>query len=81
MPPPTSDPTAGVRDRADPDVFLYRRGVVLGASRSPDDDREQFAMGLLPAGTYTLAFQDWRYEDTEIASDYPDRVCFDITLN
>lgn len=81
VPPPTSDPTDGVRDRADPDVFLYRRGVQLGSSRSPDDDREQFAMGVLQPGTYTLAFQDWRYEDTDIANDYPDRVCFDITLN
>ena len=81
VPPPTTDLTVGVRDRADPDVFLYRRGDLLGASRSPDDDQEIFSMGMLQAGTYTLAFQDWRYEDTEMASDYPDRVCFDITLD
>ncbi len=81
VPPPTTDPTTGVRDRADPDMFLYRNGQWLGDSRSPDDDREQFIMGTLAAGTYTVAIQDWRYEDTEIANDYPDRVCFDITLN
>jgi hypothetical protein len=80
-PPPTSDTTPDVRDRADPDVFLYRNGQLLDNGRSPEEDRELFEMGMLQAGIYTLAFQDWRYEDTEISSDYPDRVCFDFTLN
>ena len=80
-PPATTDTTPGVRDRADPDVFLYRNGEGLDNSRSPTEDLEVFEMGTLQAGIYTLAFQDWRYEDTEIASDYPDRVCFDFTLN
>jgi hypothetical protein len=79
-PPPTADTTPGVRDRADPDVFLYRNGQELDNSRSPDGDREVFEMGTLQAGIYALAFQDWRYEDTEISSDYPERVCFDFTL-
>ncbi|MEJ2258363.1 MAG: hypothetical protein P8X98_15495 [Woeseiaceae bacterium] len=80
-PPPTTDTTPGVRDRADPDVFLYQDGQLLDNGRSPAEDRELFEMGMLQAGIYTLAFQDWRYEDTEISSDYPDRVCFDFTLN
>ena len=84
VPPPTSDTTAGVRDRSDPDAFLYRGGNYLGVfpdGRSSDADQEIYDMGTLEAGTYTLAIQDWRYMDTGIANDYPDRVCFDITLN
>ena len=45
-------------------------------------------MGTLGQGTYALEFQDWRYVDfvtTEDPAqqhpDYPDRVCFDFTLN
>jgi len=81
VPPPTSDPVAGVRDRSDPDVYLYRNGQLLDRGVSPDDDREVALFGSLAAGTYTLAFQDWRYEDIDTANDYPDRVCFDFTLN
>ena len=84
VPPPTSDTTPGVFDRSDPDAFLYRSGNYLGVfpdGRSGVADQEIYDMGTLQAGTYTLAIQDWRYMDTEIANDYPDRVCFDITLN
>ena len=87
-PPPDLNPTANERDRADPDVFLYKSGVFREASRSGDADQEIFVMGSLEPGTYTLAFQDWRYEDgvTDLDPpakhpDYPSRVCFDFTLN
>jgi hypothetical protein len=88
LPPPTSDTRPGARDRADPEMYLYRGGALLADSRSPDDDREIFDMPALGAGTYTVAFQDWRYEDGNTpddpdakASDYPSQVCFDFTLN
>ena len=80
-PPPTTDTTVGVRDRADPDVFMFNQGVFVGSSRSGDDDQEIYDMGSLSAGTYALEFHDWRHIDTERASDYPERVCFDFTLN
>ncbi len=85
VPPPTNDPPPTppdvIRDRADPDMYLYRNGVELGRGWSGDDDREVFPTPSLAAGTYTLAFQDWRYEDEAKSSDYPDRVCFDFTMN
>ncbi len=85
VPPPTTDPPPTppdvIRDRADPDVFLYRNGIEVGRGWSGADDREVFTTPSLSADTYTLAFQDWRYEDASKSSDYPDRVCFDFTMN
>lgn len=93
QPPPTGDPPAGpgdpdVRDRSDPDVWLWRNGTLVSAGRSGAADREIFNMGQLPQDTYAIEFHDWRYLDDGIvdpggarSSDYPDRVCFDFTLN
>ena len=89
--PPNLNPGADERDRSDPDVYLFGNGVYLGdfiGGLSGEADREGYNMGLLPQGTYALAFHDWRYLDDGIidpsgarSSDYPDRVCFDFTLN
>ena len=88
VPPPTTDPDPEARDRSDPDVWLWRNGSLIDAGRSGEDDREVFNMGSLQAATYTIEFHDWRYLDDDApedpparASDYPDRVCFDFTLN
>lgn len=88
VPPPTNDPPPGpgdpeIRDRADPDAWLWRngRGYDFTNGRSGDDDQEILNMSNLSAATYTIQFHDWRYIDEERSSDYPDRVCFDFTLN
>lgn len=85
VPPPTGDPAPTppdeLRDRADPDVYLYRDGVELGRGWSGADDVEVFITPSLSADEYTVAFQDWRYEDESKSSDYPPQVCFDFTLN
>jgi hypothetical protein len=70
-----------VRDRADPDMYLYRNGTELGRGWSAADDQEVFNTIVLSADTYTIAFEDWRFEDPDMSSDYPERVCFDITAN
>ena len=87
-PPPTTDPAPApgdpeIRDRADPDAWLWRNGQPydFANGRSGDDDREIFNMTDLSAGTYAIEFHDWRYIDEQKSSDYPDRVCFDFTLN
>ncbi|NNL62275.1 MAG: hypothetical protein HKO69_00560 [Woeseiaceae bacterium] len=88
VPPATTDTTPDVRDRSDPDVRLYRNGVFLAEGVSSVADREVFAMGTLEPGTYALEFHDWRHVDFNtptdpptFASDYPERTCFDFTLN
>ena len=77
-----------MRDRSDPDVRLYRNGELLAEGVSSEADREVFAMGTLAPGTYALEFHDWRHVDFDtpldpptFASDYPERICFDFTLN
>jgi len=87
VPPVTSD--ASGRDRSDPDFYLYRNGNWLSwanfgetnSGTSGDADIENLVTINLSADTYTVAFHDWRFEDTEIVSDYPERVCFNITAN
>ncbi|MCG8368882.1 MAG: hypothetical protein MJA32_00055, partial [Proteobacteria bacterium] len=86
--PPDLMPTADERDRSDPDFFLYRNGQFVRSGISGADDREVFDMGTLSAGTYVVAFHDWRYDDDDSPvdppakhPDYPSRVCFDFTLN
>jgi hypothetical protein len=88
VPPLTTDPDPEARDRSDPDVWLWRNGSLIDTGRSGEDDREVLNMGTLQAGTYTIEFHDWRYLDDDApedpparAVDYPDRVCFDFTLN
>ena len=86
--PPDLMPTADERDRSDPDFFLYRNGQFVRSGISGADDREVFDMGTLSAGTYVVAFHDWRYDDDDSPvdppakhPDYPSQVCFDFTLN
>lgn len=81
VPPPTSDTTPGVRDRSDPDVFLFRRGQYLAQGTSGFDDQEVFVTPVLGSDTYVIAMQEWRYEDPEAANDFPTQVCYDVTMN
>ena len=89
--PPNLNPGTAERDRSDPDVYLYSNGVYIGDfvdGRSDEADREVYSMGTLAPGTYALEFHDWRHVDFNTPDDpparhpdYPDRVCFDFTLD
>ena len=86
-PPPTNDvpgpdpndPDA-VRDRSDPDLYLYRQGNLIANSTEGTADLEVFNMNLPDEGTYVVEFEEWRFHDTNISSDFPSQVCYDITL-
>jgi hypothetical protein len=90
---PDPDPDApAIADRSDPDMWLYQRGnfkntcpdpqcQTLGTGLTGAADAETLNTTTLSAGTYVIAFNDWRYQDENISSDYPDRICFDITMN
>ncbi len=84
VPPPTSDEPGPsdppVRDRSDPDLWLYRDGEFLGVGGSGDADIETFTTPVLSADTYVIALQEWRYEDPDISSDFPTQVCFDVSM-
>jgi hypothetical protein len=89
--PPNLNPGTEQRDRSDPDVYLFSNGVYQGdfiGGLSGQADREVYDMGTLAPGTYALEFHDWRHVDFDTPEDppaqhpsYPDRVCFDFTLN
>ncbi len=91
LPPPTNDPPIPPdppddpnpiqpQDRSDPDLWLYRDGQILGVGGSVDADSETFTTPTLSPDTYVIALQEWRYEDPDIASDFPTQVCFDISM-
>lgn len=90
-PPPTQ---TGGSDRSDPDMWLYQIGELKnicpsgdcendpsGSGVSYDSDTERMDTATLSRGTYTLAFNDWRFGDEDRASDYPAETCFTITMN
>ena len=90
-PPPTQ---TGGADRSDPDLWLYEIGELqnicpsgdclndlTGSGVSSDADTERMDTATLSPGTYTVAFNDWRFGDHDRASDYPAETCFTITMN
>ena len=85
IPPPTTDPTPTppdvIRDRSDPDIFIYRDGQLVAVGNSGDDDVENFTTLVLPADTYAVDLQEFRYADEDGASsDFPEQICFDVSM-
>lgn len=82
QPPPPADSIV-IRDRSDPDLFLYRggQGFRIDESTSPNDDQEVFNTASLSADTYILLLQEWRFVDEDASSDYPTQVCFDVSMS
>jgi len=85
VPPPTSDAPDPVdpdlpRDRSDPDMYIFRNGAVVASGESARADSETFTTESLPAGVYVADVHEWRYEDPGASSDFPDQICFDVTM-
>ena len=77
--PVTEDPDD--RDQSDPDIFIFRRGFLVEAGTSGNENTEEFTTVGLPAGTYVASLLEWRYQDTDGAPpDYPEQMCFDVTM-
>jgi len=79
QPPPPADPIT-IRDRSDPDIFIYRDGELVAFGFGGEDDLETFTTQVLPADVYVADLHEWRYEDPDASSDFPDQVCFDVTM-
>jgi hypothetical protein len=84
IPLPTSDPAPTppdvIRDRSDPDMYIFRNGGFITRGVSGDDDAENFTTPNMVAGTYVADVHEWRFEDPDKSSDFPDQVCFDVTM-
>ena len=82
--PPTNDPPPTppdeIRDQSDPDIFIWRRGQLVALGNSGDANSETFTTPSLPADTYSVSLQEWRYEDSDASSDFPEQICFDVTM-
>jgi len=77
--PVTADPDD--RDQSDPDIFIWRRGALVALGNGPDENVEILTTPVLPADTYAVSLQEWRYEDEEGAPvGYPEQMCFDVTV-
>jgi len=77
--PVTADPDD--RDQSDPDMFIWQRGALVAFGNSGVENTETFTTQVLPADTYSVSLQEWRYEDDEGApASYPEQICFDVTV-
>ena len=86
VPPATMDPPPvppdELRDRSDPDMYIYLDGVLVAFGNSGDDDAETFTtQNTLAADVYAVDLQEFRFGDDAQSSDFPDQVCFDVTMS
>lgn len=85
VPPPTSDPPPApgepaIRDRSDPDLFVWRRDQLVAIGDSGEDDQEDFTTQSLVIDTYMMAMQEFRHSDEGASSDFPTQVCYDVSI-
>jgi len=72
------------RDQSDPDMYIYRDGVLVADLTSGEENLETTVPpeGLGPisllADIYVADLRDWRYVDPERPATYPPIVCFDV---
>ncbi|MEQ8204741.1 MAG: hypothetical protein RIA65_01095, partial [Woeseia sp.] len=77
---PADDP-ANDSDRSDPDSEVFLNGQIVAQGFSGTADVEAFdSFGVLAVGNYVMDLTDWRYADEETVAGYPNRVCFDVTV-
>ncbi len=86
VPPPTADPPDPLdpnlpRDRSDPDVFIYLDGQLVAFGQGAGPDAETFTTQALPANSYVMDLKEFRYSDEGASSDFPEQVCFDVTMS
>ena len=85
VPPPTTDPPPTppdvIRDRSDPDMYIWRNGQLVAFGDSGEDDVETFTTPSLSAGSYVVELQEWRYIDEAASSDFPEQVCFNVSMS
>lgn len=84
IPPATADPAPTlpdvIRDRSDPDFLMLRDGVQVAGGFSGEADSETIATQVLPADVYSAYVQEFRFGDEDKSSDFPNQICFDLTM-
>lgn len=69
-------------DHSDPDFLVWRAGqlFVVGFSCTPNNEVAS-SSGLLSAGNYLIDLNEFRHEDEDSPSGFPEQVCFDVSAN
>lgn len=85
-PAPTATTMAGdpaPRDDSDPDLFLHRTATWFPFAQSTGDGNaaESFSQSLAADTTYILRLQEWRHVDETRAVNFPEQVCFDVSVS
>lgn len=80
--PTPATPSTTDRDQSDPDIYIYFGPNFITSGTSPNENSETFRTpGNLQAGsTYIAWLEEWRYHDDEANTDFPTRMCFDVSF-
>jgi hypothetical protein len=80
--PPSPDPDD--RDQSDPDIYIMwgTAGGFITAGTEPDENFEPtFRTPMMFASdTYSAIIEEWRFDDDEASTTYPQRICFDVSF-
>jgi len=79
--PPSPDPDD--RDQSDPDIYIMRGGVggFIAAGTEPDANIEpEFRTMMFAAETYSAIVEEWRFDDAEASTSYPQRICMNVSF-
>jgi hypothetical protein len=69
------------RDQSDPDLFIFRDGVVIDAGISGEANEEIFSTSVLSGpDIYVADLREFRYADPESPLGFPNRMCFDVSF-
>jgi len=80
--PPSADPND--RDQSDPDIYIMRGaapGFIAAGTEADENVEPTFTTPVLfAAETYSAIVEDWRFDDDEASTSYPQRICFDVSF-
>ena len=69
-----------VHTYSDPDFGLFLNGTFVWGGFSCTPNREETLTNPLTPGDYVLDLIDFRFADVDTITDYPDRVCIDVSV-
>ena len=68
-------------DQSDPDMFIFRDGLVVDFGISGEANQEIFRTVVLSGpDTYVADLREFRYADPDSPIGFPDQMCFDVSF-
>jgi hypothetical protein len=75
------DDLADPRDQSDPDMFIFRDGLLVDFGNSGDANEEIFTTPVLSGpDIYVADLREFRYADPDSPIDFPTQMCFDVSF-